>query len=141
MPPFWFCTYPGALDVMKAETRYGKPAEWWRWLGIALRTAHIVGVVVMGAGVLGAAPQALTVGTALVLASGLALLAAELAHGRVRLGELAGAVVVLKLAVIGWMALDAARASFLFWALLVLSTIVSHAPRRVRHWRPGRSSS
>jgi hypothetical protein len=126
---------------MKAETRYGKPPEWRRWLGIALRTGHIAGVVMMGAGVLGAVPRSLTFGTALVLASGLALLAAELIDGRVHLDELAGAVVVLKLVIVGWMAVDTARAQFLFWALLVLSTVVSHAPRRVRHWKPGRPTS
>jgi hypothetical protein len=126
---------------MKAETPSGKRPDWRRWLGILLRTAHIAGVVMMGAGVMGAGAPGTQLGPVVVLATGLALLAAELADGRVRLGEVAGGVVLLKLGIVGWMALDAARAEILFWTLLVLSTIVSHAPRRVRHWKPGRRSS
>jgi len=51
------------------------------------------------------------------------------------LGELAGVVVLLKLAVVTWIAFDERHALPLFWALLIVSAVVSHAPRGLRHWR------
>jgi hypothetical protein len=75
------------------------------------------------------------------LASGLLLAAMDLAAGRMRLDELAGAVVLAKLAAVAWLALaasgpDATLAAF--WGLLVASSLSAHAPKPVRHWRPGR---
>ena len=67
------------------------------------------------------------------------MLAIETIDARMRWDELAGVVSLLKLAAVAWMALDAERAQQLFWTVLFVSAIVSHAPRRVRHWRPGRS--
>jgi hypothetical protein len=114
----------------------GRPAEWRRWLGIALRSAHIAGVVLLGAAVLGA-PVA-TAGVWATLASGIGLLASELADRRLVLAELAGVVVLLKLALVAAMAAWPVAAAPLFWGLLVLSAVVSHAPKGLRHWRPGR---
>jgi hypothetical protein len=115
--------------------RQAKPAEWRRWLGILMRTAHLVGVVWMGAAYLGpAAPAAGGQGAVLVLVSGVALLLSEWLDRRIRLSELAGVVVLTKLAAVGWMALGGAGAQPLFWAVLVLSAISSHAPRELRHW-------
>lgn len=114
----------------------GKPPEWRRWLGIALRSAHLAGVVLLGAGLLGAPVGA--AGVWATLASGGALLASELADRRLALGELAGAVVLLKLALVAAMVAWPGTAPALFWALLALSAVVSHAPKGLRHWRPGR---
>lgn len=114
----------------------GKPAEWRRWLGIGLRSAHIAGVVLLGAGLLGAPVGATGVWATLV--SGAALLASELADRRVALAELAGVVVLLKLVLVAAMVAWPGAALPLFWALLVLSAVVSHAPKGLRHWRPGR---
>jgi hypothetical protein len=113
-----------------------KPPEWRRWLGIVLRAAHIAGVVLLGASLLGAPLGA--AGAGLTLASGLALLASELADRRVALSELAGAVVLLKLGLVALMLAWPAAALPLFWALLVLSALVSHAPKGLRHWSPRR---
>ena len=122
--------------------RQAKPAAWRRWLGIALRTLHLVGVVWMGAAFVGAPASQVAAGGAVagyaaalvVLGSGLALLLSEWVDRRIRLSELAGAVVLAKLAAVAWMALGGAGAQPLFWALLVLSAVSSHAPRELRHW-------
>lgn len=112
-----------------------KPSEWRRWLGIALRSAHIAGVVLLGASLLGAPVG--TAGALATLLSGLGLLASELIDRRLALNELAGAVVLLKLALVAAMLAWPGAALALFWALLVLSAVVSHAPKGLRHWRPG----
>lgn len=114
-----------------------KPAAWRRWMAILLRTGHTAGVVLLGAALYDAAvPHG--VGGALTLVTGIALMAMERADGRIRFTELAGAFSLAKLVAVVWMALDGTAARTVFWVLLVLSGIVSHAPRPVRHWRPGR---
>jgi hypothetical protein len=57
-----------------------------------------------------------------------------------RLGELAGAVVLAKLAAVAWIGFSAAGAALAvpaFWGLLVLSSFSAHLPKGVRHWRLG----
>ncbi|HET7528473.1 MAG TPA: hypothetical protein VFK10_21215 [Burkholderiaceae bacterium] len=114
-----------------------KPAAWRRWLGIVLRASHIAAVTALGAALLGA-PLARLPAAALVLASGAALLVIEAVDARMRFHELAGFVALSKFAAVAWMVLDGERALQAFWVVLVVSALVSHAPRRVRHWRPGR---
>jgi hypothetical protein len=116
-----------------------KPAAWRRWLGIVLRASHLAAVVALGAALLGA-PVARLPAAAAVLASGIALLAVETLDARMRFGELAGLVSLLKLAAVAWLVLDADGALAAFWIVLLVSALVSHAPRRVRHWRPRRPS-
>ncbi|MFO1218786.1 MAG: hypothetical protein U1E89_10480 [Burkholderiaceae bacterium] len=113
-----------------------KAAAWRRWLGIALRAAHLATVTLLGAALLGA-PLAPHPPALAVAASGLALLVLETLDARLRWNELAGLVSLAKLALVAWMALDAARAPLLFWAVLFVSAVSSHAPRRWRHWKPG----
>lgn len=114
-----------------------KPAEWRRWLGIALRTAHIAAVALLAAQLLGAGGVARW-GAWAAFGTGLGMLASELADRRIHLGEVAGATVLLKLALVGAMALWQTIAPPLFWAVLALSAVISHAPKGLRHWRPGR---
>lgn len=114
-----------------------KPAEWRRWVGIGLRTAHIASVALLAAQVLGAGAVARH-GALFTFVTGLALLASELADRRVALGELAGLVVVAKLALVGVMVWRPALAPQLFWWVLAVSAVISHAPKGLRHWRPVR---
>ena len=113
-----------------------KPAEWRRWVGIVLRTAHLAGVVWLGAALLGAPVGA--GGGWLTLLSGLGLFASELVDRRISPTELAGAVVLAKLVAVASMLAWPAAAPGLFWTLLVVSAISAHAPKPLRHWRPGR---
>lgn len=116
--------------------RLAKPAEWRRWLGILLRTAHLAGVVWLGAALLGAPVG--SGGGWLTLLSGLGLFASEWVDGRISPRELAGAVVLAKLVAVAAMLAWPAAALPLFWAVLVTSALSSHAPKGLRHWRPGR---
>ena len=101
-----------------------------------MRALHLASVIGLGAVLLGAPLPLLQVGAA-VLCSGVALLALEIADARLRWNELAGLVSLAKLAVVVWMALDPARSASLFWGVLLISAVSSHAPRHWRHWRPG----
>ncbi len=54
------------------------------------------------------------------------------------LRQVAGLWMAIKLALVAWLAFDAARAAWLFWLVLVLSVLAAHAPARFRHrdlWR------
>jgi hypothetical protein len=129
--------HPAHRRVAGAAGARPKPAAWRRWLAIALRTGHTAGVVLLGAALYGAAvPQAL--GGSVTLVTGIALMTMERADGRIRFRELAGAFAVAKLAAVVWMALDGAATRVLFWIVLGLSGVVSHAPRPVRRWQPRR---
>ena len=97
-------------------------------------------VVGLGAALLGA-PLGLSTMGGLVLGSGLGLLALDLVAQRLRLFELAGAVVLLKLAASAWMTWGSGGQLHLFWALVALSSLSAHAPKSLRHWRPCQSRS
>lgn len=104
-----------------------------RWLAVVLRSVHLAGVVwlggyvVMGQGV-DRAPALL------MLVSGLVMLAMDLRAGRIALGEVAGGFVLVKLALVAWMAIDPRQVAWIFWLLVVASSIASHAPKGFRHW-------
>lgn len=129
----------GSADASPSG-RSRKPAEWRRWLGIGLRTAHLVCVVLLGIHVATdhghQGPAALAPG--LTLATGVALALADRLDGRLFFRELAGAVVVLKLLAVAALARWPALGPPVYWSLLVLSGLSSHAPKPWRHWRPGR---
>jgi hypothetical protein len=104
-----------------------------RWLAVLLRSLHLAGVVWVGAAVV-AGSDVHRGAAVLMLISGLLMAALDLRAGRIAVGELAGAFVVVKLAGVVWMALDPRQAPWLFWTLLVASSVVSHAPKGFRHW-------
>ena len=103
-----------------------------RWVALLLRAGHLMAVVWLGAGLLHEPAAAVAAGWA-VLASGLALLVLDLAAGRVHLGELAGAVIVFKLTAVALGLAQPAWALPIFWGLVLLSALSSHAPKAVRH--------
>lgn len=110
-----------------------KPPSWRRWAGVVLRSAHLVAVCVLAVALHGA--PALLHGAALAMTvSGLVLTAIELADGRLSLAELAGMVVLAKLAASAAMAWRPDWAAWIFWPLVFVSSLASHAPRRWRHW-------
>lgn len=104
-----------------------------RWLGIALRTAHLVCVIVLGAGLIHGEATDLTV--AAVLGSGFALFALDTWHYPRHLLELSGLAVLVKLALIAIMALDDGLRQAMFWSVVVWSGVFSHAPAWLRHLR------
>jgi hypothetical protein len=110
-----------------------KASAWRRWAGVALRSAHLAAVSWLAVALHAVPAQQHSAGL-LLLASGSALLAIELADRRVRLDELAGAIVLAKLVLAGAMVLWPGAAPWLFWALLLVSSASSHMPRDWRHW-------
>ena len=108
-----------------------------RACALALRTLHLMAVVGLGAAVLGAPVAAGPVALGMLVSGGL-LLALDLRARRLALSELAGVVVLVKLAGSAWIAWTPGHAPWLFWTLVVLSSLSSHAPKALRHWRPGR---
>jgi hypothetical protein len=110
-----------------------KGSELERWAAVAVRSVHLAGVVWVGAYVvMGQMPTHGASG--LMAISGLVMLVMDLLAGRIALLELAGAFVLLKLALVGWMVIDPAQANWIFWLLLLGSSVASHAPKDFRHW-------
>jgi hypothetical protein len=110
-----------------------------RWLAVLLRSVHLAGVVWVGAALVAGVAVPHGAG-ALMLASGLVMAVMDLRAGRLALREVAGAFVLLKLLLVAWMVFDPRQASWLFWTLLVASSVASHAPKGFRHW-PNRGRS
>ena len=104
-----------------------------RWLNLSLRTAHLSGIVLLGAGLLGAGN--VTAGAWLTLISGLAMFAGDAWANPAHLREVAGFGVLAKLALVALMVAHPPLALPVFWAILVLSTLLSHAPGALRHRR------
>jgi len=107
---------------------------WRRWLSIALRTLHIVGVVLAAIALLGNGDRAVA-GVMLMLLSGFALFAIDLWQRPGLWREVAGAFIFVKLLALAAMLVAPGIEVFLFWLLLVTSSVVSHAPHDFRHRR------
>jgi hypothetical protein len=99
-----------------------------------LRALHLVGVVGLGAAVLGATTAPATPWyAALLIASGIGIAAldrwAEAAYFRQLNGQLVFLKLVLLVLAGWWTGIDA----ILFWVLLIASALMTHAPGWVRH--------
>lgn len=106
----------------------------WRWLSIALRSLHLVGVVLIAIAIFGSGQHQLAASlTTLVTGGG--LFGIELWRDRQHWRELAGAFVLLKLLLVLGMILMPSHAVGLFWFLLISSSLISHAPKSFRHKR------
>ena len=106
--------------------------DWVRWANIFLRGGHLVAVIMLGGGLLGA-PIALGKATVTMAVSGMAIFALEIWNKPSYLRELAGVAMLLKLLLIAWMAMDGTLRLALFWFIVGGSVIFAHAPSRVRH--------
>ena len=102
-----------------------------RWLNLALRTVHLAGLVLLGAGLL--AGGDIGPAATIVLVSGLGMFAVDTWANPGHLREVAGFGVVVKLLLVGLMAWQAAWALAIFWLVLIISTLLSHAPGAFRH--------
>lgn len=119
---------PTQIMIRKSEYR------WTRWLGIALRSLHLAGVVLAGVAILGNGTLSVA-GVVLMLLTGFALYGIELWHHPDLWREVAGVFIAAKLIVLLAMLLVPDIAGPLFWLLLISSSVVSHAPRVFRHRR------
>jgi len=105
-----------------------------RWLGIALRSLHLVGVVLTAIAIFGGSQHQLAA-TLTTFVTGVGLFGIELWRNHQHWRDLAGAFVLLKLLLVLGMILMPSHAAGLFWFLLISSSLVSHAPKSVRHKR------
>jgi hypothetical protein len=120
-------------DTAAPPVRGARPPAWRRTLGNGLRAAHLLAVSALAVALHGQ-PDWRVPAAAAVLATGLALYALELADDRIRWHELAGAVVLAKLALAAAMVVWPQHAAWCFWPLIVVSALSAHAPRSWRHW-------
>ncbi|MDP3540128.1 MAG: hypothetical protein Q8S26_15650 [Azonexus sp.] len=104
-----------------------------RWLNLALRSLHLIGIVLLGAGLFGATE--VSIGAKITLFSGLTMFAIDTWANPAQLREVAGFGVLVKLGLVGLMLLQPAWAPVIFWFILILSTLLSHAPGTFRHRR------
>lgn len=104
-----------------------------RWLNVALRAVHILGIVLLGAALLGGG--SLPLGAGITLASGLSMFAVDAWANPAHLREVAGFGMLFKLVLIGLAVTIPSLALPVFWSLIVLSTLLSHAPGQFRHRR------
>ena len=102
-----------------------------RWVNLALRAIHLVGLVLLGAGLLGAGE--ISTGATITFASGFAMFAIDTWANPAHLREVAGFGVLVKLLLVGLMAQQPAWGLTIFWIVLGLSTLLSHAPGNFRH--------
>ena len=120
-----------------ADTHRDFPGR--RWVLVALRSLHLVGVVLVGAALLSANDEHRAAAAALMLLTGLGLYGIEVWAKPRHAVELAGLFIPIKLIGVAAMIFLPHLAASLFWLLLVASSIVSHAPARFRHLRfPGK---
>lgn len=104
-----------------------------RWLNLAARTAHLAGVVLFGAALLGAGN--IQTGAGILFFSGLLMFAIDLWATPSLIREVAGFGIIVKLALIGIAGTQPETALAVFWIVLVLSTVISHASGAFRHRR------
>lgn len=104
---------------------------------VVLRTLHLVGVVLVGAALFGEVTSdiGLRHGATLLLLSGAGMFLMDIWACPAVLREAAGVGVIVKLLLLATVAIHPGWANYIFWTVLVLSTLLSHASRAVRHRR------
>jgi hypothetical protein len=119
---------------MKGKRDPGRDFPGKRWLVNLLRALHLVGVVGLGAGVLGDIPESRWIAFGLAaLASGLAILALDAWSRAGYFREYVGLAMGGKLVLLGVLLAWPEQRSMLFWLILVFSVMFAHAPASVRH--------
>lgn len=108
-----------------------------RWVNIALRTLHLVGVAGLGGAYLYAAPRPLWEPYLwLTLVSGLGLVAVSVYSNGIWLLQMRGVIILFKLGLLGIMLWWPAFSLELGVSVIVLSSIIAHAPASLRYYSP-----
>lgn len=99
-----------------------------------LRALHLVGVVGLGAALLGAdAVSASGAFVVLLVAAGLGLMALDRWSDAAYLRQVSGLAMCAKLLLLTTLVSLFGMHLALFWSVLVLSVLIAHAPGRLRH--------
>jgi hypothetical protein len=105
-----------------------------RWLKITLRTLHLVGVGGLGGGFLyQVAPEQWLPYWWLAVATGVCLVLIELWSNAIWLLQWAGVAIVVKLLLLASLHLFPQAAIPIFFSVIIISGIISHAPAWIRH--------
>ena len=127
------------MQTSLAQILFPEPTRYFpgqRWVNIALRSLHLVGVAGIGSGFLfDQAPAAWDNYWHLTLVSGIALSILYLWNTAAWLFELKGLGIVIKVVLLGiaW-GIPALRTE-LFILVIILSAVIAHATARVRGYR------
>lgn len=99
-----------------------------------LRALHLVGVVGLGVAALGVRPASeMAVFAGILAASGVFIAALDCWANSAYFFQMNGLVVLLKVLLLAAVTMLAGFSAVLFWAVLVGSVLMAHAPRRLRH--------
>lgn len=102
------------------------------WVINTLRVAHLVGVIGIGAPLVGGPVAVAETFWLLLLAGGAGIFLLDLWAHPGYLAEVKGATMVLKLLLAGLWGVAGEWRAVLFWTLVAVSVLVAHAPSRVR---------
>lgn len=107
-----------------------------RWVNVALRGFHLLGVAGMGAAFLlpGRIDAVWHPYLLVTLITGIAMSALDAWSDRMWLDQLSGQTMVAKLALLGIIPLWPAAGPVIFALVILLSALISHAPARIRHY-------
>lgn len=106
-----------------------------RWLIVVLRALHLVGMVGLGAEIMAGHAQSWSPFVALLVASGVVMMAVDAWSNREYMRQYCGVGMLLKLALLLWLAADSSLRLGMFWVVLGLSAFIAHAPGSWRHRR------
>jgi len=105
-----------------------------RAIAVVLRTAHLLAMALFVGGVFTATPDpSLRTWRLLAFATGIALLASEMSHGRHWLYQGRGVVALAHVGVLALLAVDGMD-RYACAAAVVIGSIGSHMPRSLRKW-------
>ena len=108
-----------------------------RWLNIALRSLHLVGITGLGAGFLySGQSEAWRIYLDITLASGVLLTLLAIWSNAIWLLQLRGQAILLKLLLLVFASYWSAAETPLFILVILISGIIAHAPGNVRYYSP-----
>lgn len=119
-------------QVRKTDDYRGFPGK--AWVINCLRMLHLAGVVGVGATLLGGHP-ACDAFCLLMVGSGVAIIALDVWSNPAYLAQVRGLAMVVKVGLAFYLAFGAEDRVPVFWGILALSVLLSHAPGRIRHRR------
>lgn len=115
----------------------GRSFRGMRWLNISLRTLHLIGIAGLGGAYLYTAPRALWEPYLwLTLISGSGLVGVSLYSNAVWLLQLRGLLILFKVLLLGIMVVSSAAALWLGVVVIVISSVIAHAPGDLRYYSP-----
>ena len=99
-----------------------------------LRALHLVGIIGLGAAMLGPRPASETaIYVGVLMGAGVAIAALDRWANPAYFSQVNGLAVLFKLLLLAGVGMLAGFTAALFWSVLVGSVLISHAPRLLRH--------